>query len=37
MENIKTKNESLEWIAFKVFLIAIVAYGAILLSVVFAG
>lgn len=30
MENIKTKKESLEWVAFKVFLIVTLAYGAML-------
>ena len=34
MEKIKTKRESLEWMAFKVFIVAMVAYGAMLFTVV---
>lgn len=34
MENTKIKKESLEWIAFKVFLIAMFAYGAMLLTII---
>lgn len=37
MENISMKKESLEWIAFKVFLVTMVAYGALLITVVIAG
>jgi len=37
MENIETKKESLEWIAFKVFLIAMLAYGAMLFTIVIKG
>jgi hypothetical protein len=37
MENNSTKKENLEWIAFKVFLIAAVTYGAILITIVVTG
>jgi len=34
MGDIKTKSESLEWVAFKVFLIATLAYGAMLYAII---
>ena len=37
MENISMKKESLEWIAFKVFLVTMVAYGALIITVLIAG
>jgi hypothetical protein len=37
MENIKTRKESIEWKAFKVFLLSMVVYGTILIAVVISG
>lgn len=34
MKIVKQKRESLEWIAFKVFLVALVLYGTLLFAVI---
>ena len=36
-ETINEKTQSLEWIAFKVFLVTMVTYGALLITVIIAG
>jgi hypothetical protein len=37
MEIVKILKESIEWKAFKVFLITMVVYGAVLIAVVISG
>jgi hypothetical protein len=37
MEIVKTLKESIEWKAFKVFLITALVYGAVLIAVVISG